>query len=292
MTRNVLTVAACSPDSGGSMSESIELVPFEGRQIMIVHIDDGIHVVMKPIVEALGLTWQGQLERMKRHPVISKGVSVRLIPSPGGMQEAVALHLEQFHGWLVTLSPDRITDEHKRAVIIRYQERAFRVIFEHYHGHMGKRPVARQAGARIALQNQTLRLTQKLQVARNPVERQMIHQMLGGMCAELGIDTPPLGELGHGTPQPPDILRRFWNAVETIRASGVAIDHSRVPHLMALSLTELREHFAAAGIRIDLGTAMHRALRLSQAPRYVADKTVNSGLTGTSKACWVFAVDD
>jgi hypothetical protein len=273
-------------------SDRFELVRFEDRQIMTMRDDDGIQVVMKPIVEALGLQWEAQLKRIKRHPVISKGMSLTNIPSGGGMQEATTLQLDMFHGWLVSISPSRIADEHRRAVIIRYQERAFRVIFEHYHGSMGKRAVAQPTGARIALQNQALRLTQKLQVARNPVERQMIHQMLGGMCAELSIDTPALDQLGHNASPLPDVLRRFWDAVETIRASGVAIDHSRVPHLMALSLTELREHFAAAGIRIDLGTAMHRALRLSQAPRYVADKTVNSGLTGTSKACWVFAIDD
>lgn len=272
------------------MTDSFALVPFEDRQIMTVRNNDGIFVVMKPITESLGLTWHGQFERIKRHPVISKGIRVTRIPSAGGMQEVVALHLEQFHGWLLTLSPDRIADEEKRAVIIQYQERAFRVVFEHFHGRMGKRLNLQSVTSRVSLQNQTLRLAQKLQGTRNRVERRMMHQMLEGMCTELGIDTPALEELGHDAPQPPDILRSFWDAIETLKAREVEFDHSRVPHVMALNLKEIRQHFKDAGIRIEIDTTLRKALKQSDAPRFVADKTVNSRITEKAKNCWVFAV--
>lgn len=272
------------------MTDSFALVPFEDRQIMTVRNNDGIFVVMKPITESLGLTWHGQFERIKRHPVISKGIRVTRIPSAGGMQEVVALHLEQFHGWLLTLSPDRIADEEKRAVIIQYQERAFRVVFEHFHGRMGKRLNLQSVTSRVSLQNQTLRLAQKLQGTRNRVERRMMHQMLEGMCTELGIDTPALEELGHDAPQPPDILRSFWDAIETLKAREVEFDHSRAPHVIALNLKEIRQHFKDAGIRIEIDTTLRKALKQSDAPRFVADKTVNSRITEKAKNCWVFAV--
>jgi hypothetical protein len=206
------------------------------------------------------------------------------------MQEAMALHLEQFHGWLLTLSPDRIADEDKRAVIIQYQERAFRVIFEHFHGRMGKRLDLQPVTSRVSLQNQTLRLAQKLQGTRNRVERRMMHQMLEGMCAELGIDTPALEELGHDAPQPPDILRSFWDAIETLKAMKVNFDHSRTPHVMALSLNEIRQHFKDAGIRIEIDAPLRKALKQSDAPRFAAQKPVNSRITEKAKNCWVFAV--
>lgn len=272
------------------MTDSFALVPFQDRQIMTVRNNDGIFVVMKPITESLGLTWHGQFERIKRHPVISKGIRLTRIPSAGGMQEVVALHLEQFHGWLLTLSPDRIADEDKRAVIIQYQERAFRVIFEHFHGHMGKRLNLQSVTSRVSLQNQTLRLAQKLQGTRNRVERRMMHQMLEGMCAELGIDTPALEELGHDAPQPPDILGSFWDAIETLKAMKVNFDHSRTPHVMALSLNEIRQHFKDAGIRIEIDAPLRKALKQSDAPRFAAQKPVNSRITEKAKNCWVFAV--
>jgi hypothetical protein len=272
------------------MTDSFALVPFQDRQIMTVRNNDGIFVVMKPITESLGLTWHGQFERIKRHPVISKGIRLTRIPSAGGMQEVLALHLEQFHGWLLTLSPERIADEDKRAVIIQYQERAFRVIFEHFHGRMGKRLDLQPVTSRVSLQNQTLRLAQKLQGTRNRVERRMMHQMLEGMCAELGIDTPALEELGHDAPQPPDILRSFWDAIETLKAMKVNFDHSRTPHVMALSLNEIRQHFKDAGIRIEIDAPLRKALKQSDAPRFAAQKPVNSRITEKAKNCWVFAV--
>jgi len=272
------------------MSDRFELVPFEDRQIMTVRGNDGIHVVMKPVAETLGLDWAAQRRRIANHPVLSKGMALKAIPSAGGMQEVVTLGLEQFHGWVVTLTPDRIADEDKRAVIIRYQERAFRVIFEHFHGRMGKRLNLQSVTSRVSLQNQTLRLTQKLQVTRNRVERQMMHQMLDSMCTELGIDTPALDQLGHDAPQPPDILRTFWDALETLKARGVKFNHSRVPHLLAISLVELRQHFRDAGIRIEIDTPMKNAIRQSDAPRFIANKTVNSSLTGGAKVCWVFSI--
>jgi len=272
------------------MSDSFALVPFQDRQIMTVRNNDGIHVVMKPIVEALGLNWEAQRQRIQRHPVISKGACITQVPSAGGMQEAMSLHLEHFHGWLVSLNPDRVKDEEKRSVIITYQERAFRVIFEHFHGRMGKRLDLQPVTSRVSLQNQTLRLAQKLQGTRNRVERRMMHQMLEGMCTELGIDTPALEELGHDAPQPPDILRSFWDAIETLKAMKVNFDHSRTPHVMALNLNEIRQHFKDAGIRIEIDAPLRKALKQSDAPRFAAQKPVNSRITEKAKNCWVFAV--
>jgi hypothetical protein len=275
------------------MSDRFEIIPFEDRTILTVRTTgDGIHVVMKPIVEALGLAWNAQLERIKRHPVIGKGMRVTRIPSAGGVQDATTLELEQFHGWLLTLSPDRITDGEKREIIIQYQERAFRVIFEHFHGRMDSGPTsASSMSARVILQNQSLRIAQKLRTTRNRVERRMMHEMLTGMCSELGITTPALDELGHDAPEAPDILLNFWGAVDVLRGRGFAIDHSRNPQMLALSLSEMSPMFEEVGIHIILDRTLRKALRLSEEPRYVSNKAVNSKITGTSKNCWVFEVN-
>ncbi|MGK2285083.1 phage antirepressor N-terminal domain-containing protein [Pedomonas sp. V897] len=273
------------------MTNRFEVMPFHQHQILTVRQPEGIFVVMKPVVEALGLTWQGQHWRITQHPVISKGINTMLIPSAGGMQEMLCLHLERFHGWLVTLDPRQVKDEDRRAAILLYQEEAFRTIFEHFHGRMGKRLNLQSVSSRVSLQNQTLRLAQKLQVTRNRVERRMMHQMLEGMCAELGIDTPALEELGHDAPQPPDILRTFWDGIETLKARGVDFNHSRVSNLLALNLKEIRQHFKDAGIRVEIDAPMRKALKQSDAPRFIADKAVNSRIIGGAKSCWVFQIE-
>lgn len=272
------------------MSDRVELIPFEDRTILTVRkTGDGIHVVMKPIVEALGLDWSAQRKRIVGHPILSKGMAVTAIPSAGGMQDATTLELEQFHGWLLTLSTDRITDDAKRDVILHYQERAFRVIFEHFHGRMDSTPTsASSMTARVMLQNQALRIAARLRTTRNRIERRMMHEMLTGMCVELGISTPALDQLGNDAPDVPDIVAAFWGAIEVLRSRGAPIDHSRSPHVLALALVELPPLFEDAGIDLPLDTTLRRALRLSEQPRYVGNKTVNSAIIGRAKNCWVF----
>jgi hypothetical protein len=266
-----------------------ELVPFEERQILTVQNGDGIYVVMKPVAEFLGLDWSAQYRRIQRHPAISKGIAVMAIPSGGGMQDATALGLEQFHGWLVTISPDRIADPEKRATIIRYQERAFRVIFEHFHGPLNARqPGVSPVAARIAMQNQVLSLTAKLIKATHAEERRLMHTLLDGMCGELGVDTPPLERLGHDAPPPPDLLVPFWKAVDQLRGKGLLLNHSRISGRIAISLPEVQQALNKLGVRLPIGREMKAALRQSTNPRFVTNGAVNS-IEGKTVNCWVFA---
>ena len=112
-----------------------EIVPFEDHHILTAEHAGQVTVVVKPIVEKIGLKWHGQFERIKRHPVLAKGVRVTRIPTAGGAQDMVCLELTAFHGWLATISPDRIPNQIAREMVLRYQETAFRVLFEHFHGH-------------------------------------------------------------------------------------------------------------------------------------------------------------
>jgi len=176
------------------MTERFELVPFEGRQIMAVERDGEVQVVMKPVAETLGLNWVGQLQRIKRHPVLRRGLGEVSWPTASGMQDMVTLGLEPFHGWLVGISPDRIADLERREAIIRYQARAFRVIFEHFHGRRADTPPPPRPAltGRIGAQNQVLRLMARLREAARPSERAMLHAMLDDLCQGLGLTTPDL----------------------------------------------------------------------------------------------------
>lgn len=148
-------------------------------------------------------------------------------------------------------------------------------------GGYGQQTNLKSVTSRVALMNQALRLTGKLQVTRNRAERRMMHSFLEGMCLELGINTPPLDQLGHDAPEPPDLVAAFWREVEDIQAQGTAINHAHSKDLMALRMVELRRH---------LSLAINKNLRdaLKADPRFVANKTVNSAITGGAVKCWVF----
>ncbi len=271
------------------MTERFEMVPFEDHQIMTIQNDDGVFVVMKPIVEALGIPWHPQRERIQRHPVMCKGARIIRVPSPGGMQDALALSLEQFHGWLVTLNPLNVKDEERRAVIVLYQTRAFRVLFEHFHGAIGKPRGTEQLehSERTARRRELPGLMDRLERKTNPEVRRVLHALIVRACEMEGIDPPAIEAIGSELPAPPDILAPFWQAIAELRGAGIDYDHSRQPDRIALSLKEVAAHFSKAGIKLRIDRELRSALRLSEAPRFVAAKPVNS-IRGKTINCWVF----
>lgn len=88
---------------------NIVTVDFRGDTLFGFKEGDSTFVGMKPMVEAMGLDWSGQLQRVKRDPILSEGMV--MMPTPfgrGGNQEAVCLKLDLVNGWLFTIDTNRI----------------------------------------------------------------------------------------------------------------------------------------------------------------------------------------
>ena len=111
----------------------IATVPFHGYQILTARDGDIVLVIMKPLVETLGLTWRTQHKRIQSHQLLPEGVRINLTPSDGETQEMIAFELKTFHGWLVTLDTRRIEDADRREVILQYQRESFQVIHDYWH---------------------------------------------------------------------------------------------------------------------------------------------------------------
>lgn len=110
-------------------------VNFCGADILCLWHGDKPHVAVKPISDALGLDWSGQLQRIKRDPVLSTSVVVTPTQMPGDDQrrEVVTLPLDKMNGWLFGVSARRVKPE-VRDILIRYQEEAYDVLFRHFYG--------------------------------------------------------------------------------------------------------------------------------------------------------------
>ncbi len=68
----------------------------------------------------------------QRDAVLSKGMCVIHIPSPGGPQETICLPLKYLNGWLFKISTRRVKNPEARAKLIRYQEECYEVLYEHF----------------------------------------------------------------------------------------------------------------------------------------------------------------
>lgn len=115
------------------MSGKIVTIDFRSDTLVAVEQDDGVYVALRPICESIGIDWSGQLQRVRRDPVLSEAVV--MMPTPFGRhgQEEVCLKLDFVNGWLLGVDARRVK-EAVRPALIEYQRECHRVLFDHFYG--------------------------------------------------------------------------------------------------------------------------------------------------------------
>ena len=108
-------------------------IPFyEDRLIVQLGEDGEIYVALRPIVESLGLDWAGQLQRIKRDPVLSEEIkTISVVITPTQMQRKrgegakyyVCLPKQYLSGFLFGINANRVREE-LRAQVIKWQREA------------------------------------------------------------------------------------------------------------------------------------------------------------------------
>lgn len=110
-------------------------VNFHGTELYGIKLGGITLIAVKPIVIAMGLSWHGQYERIRRDPLLSKGIRVTRIPfGRGGPQDTVCLPLDLIHGWFFTLSSLRIKDLELRERVQLFQRECYDVLYRHFSG--------------------------------------------------------------------------------------------------------------------------------------------------------------
>lgn len=114
--------------------KNVVTVKFHGAELLGVKLGATTLIAVKPIVTAMGLSWHGHLERIKRDQILSEGIRVIRIPSKKGLQDTVCLPLDLIHGWFFTLSSLRIQDPQLRARVLLFQRECYDVLYKHFSG--------------------------------------------------------------------------------------------------------------------------------------------------------------
>ncbi|MFP1862248.1 phage antirepressor N-terminal domain-containing protein [Lonsdalea quercina] len=112
-------------------------VPFYGNSLFVVEHYGEAYTPMRPIIDGMGMTYQGQVEKLKSR--FAKGVREIMIPTKGGEQTMLCLALRKLNGWLQTISPNKVKPE-IRDNVIRYQEECDDVLYEYWTKGEVKKP--------------------------------------------------------------------------------------------------------------------------------------------------------
>lgn len=113
-----------------------QTVVFYDDEIAAVQVEQGgkqiIYVPLRPLCDYLGVDWSGQLQRVRRDPVLSDALTPCVVVTPTQGQpdqrrEVLCLPLNYLNGWLFGINANRVREE-LRDKLIRYQRECHEIL--------------------------------------------------------------------------------------------------------------------------------------------------------------------
>lgn len=112
------------------IAKSTAVATVNGSEILIIENGEK-RVAIKPICQALGVSVQGQLERLKTDPILNSVVKMVFTTGADGKQyEMVTIPFFWVYGWLFRIDSRNVKSEAREA-LIKYQKECYRVLYEH-----------------------------------------------------------------------------------------------------------------------------------------------------------------
>lgn len=163
-------------------------VTFYGDDIVAVQdaASGVIHVPVGRLCDNLGIQRRNQMDRLRGHEVLSRGLASVAVQTEGGPQETECLRLDLIPLWLTTVNPKRV-NEQVRAKLVRYQIEAASVLWAAFRNDiLSTTEIQAQArpksGAELALDIATA--IQHLAQQQLQIERSLdgVHGRMDGMA--------------------------------------------------------------------------------------------------------------
>ncbi len=163
-------------------------VSFYGDMIVAVQDADSgvIYVPVGRLCDNLGVQRRNQMDRLRDHEVLARGLTSLVVQTEGGPQETECLRLDLIPLWLTTINPKRVNEE-VRAKLVRYQIEAASVLWAAFRNDiLPAAELAAQArprsGAELALDIATA--IQHLAQQQLEIERSLegVHGRMDGMA--------------------------------------------------------------------------------------------------------------
>lgn len=114
------------------MKETVKtLAKVNGQSIVIIENGDK-RVPITPICDALGISPQGQFEKIKSHPVLSSTHKMILwVAADGKEREMLTIPYKYIFGWLFSIDIRKVKPEASESVF-KYQMECYDVLYEHF----------------------------------------------------------------------------------------------------------------------------------------------------------------
>ncbi|EQA03249.1 phage antirepressor N-terminal domain-containing protein [Glaesserella parasuis] len=113
-----------------SNSTQLQTVSFYGTDLITLKFNDVAYTAVRPIVEALGLSWGSQSIKLNKNREKFGCFDIET-PTNGGMQSMLCMPLKKLNGWLFSINPEKVRPDLKDRVI-QYQEECFEALYNYW----------------------------------------------------------------------------------------------------------------------------------------------------------------
>ena len=113
-------------------TKSTAVAKINNQEILLIEQDGEKFVAVKPICEALGVSAQGQIERLKSDPILNSTVKMILtVGADEKQREMVTIPFKFVFGWLFRIDSRKVKEE-SRPLVIQYQLECYNALYDHF----------------------------------------------------------------------------------------------------------------------------------------------------------------
>lgn len=156
--------------------ETKVVTTINGVQILASTASDGL-IPVKPMCEALGVSFQSQHEKLKEHPIYSSTVMLSLtVGADKKEREMLCIPIEYLGGWLFSINPANVKEE-VRDNLVKFQIECNKALFRYFFGTQKK--VIEQNAVEIKLLEELSELNQqKVTITSSITEKKKLLEKL------------------------------------------------------------------------------------------------------------------
>ena len=105
--------------------------------------DEKHYVALKPLVEGIGLKWNGVLAKIKNNKALSSTMHITCtVAEDGKNREMVCLPLDRLNGLLFLINPEDYNhNQQLKARLVRYQEQCYDALYQYFNTGVAVHPV-------------------------------------------------------------------------------------------------------------------------------------------------------
>lgn len=161
-------------------------IPFHDTTIYTTA--DGAYVALRPVCEALGLDFSGQLQRLRNQAWTCMGVIPTQMPGDNQRREMVFVDRRTFTMWLATIDTGRLKNERARELVRTYQCEAADALDKYFHEGIAVNPRATSAAGPYSVETQA----RVLDILKNVISKDYLEAKARIVAARAMGDTPEI----------------------------------------------------------------------------------------------------